>query len=146
MDDTFKIFVHRLRDGREERIEETLSPDFLDIDEADLVFKEPVNIEGTAAVTDDILVLILSIDTIAALPCAICNTDVKVKISIPHFCYTEKLSDIKGAVFDYQEALREGILLELPYTTECNGGDCPERADLAKYLTRNEGDPYGSST
>jgi hypothetical protein len=28
MDDTFKIFVYRLKDGKSEKIEESLSPDF----------------------------------------------------------------------------------------------------------------------
>jgi uncharacterized metal-binding protein YceD (DUF177 family) len=137
VDDTFKIFVHRLKDGHQEKIVESLSADFLDIHEAGVAFKSPVNLKGSAAVTDDMLVLLLTVETEATLPCAICNQDVQVKISIPDLCHTERLADIKGGVFDYREVLREGILLELPYTAECNDGDCPERADLAKYFTNN---------
>ena len=71
------------------------------------------------------------------MPCALCNRDAQVKILIPDFCHTEALSEIKNGVFDYQETLREEILLAVPYTAECNNGDCPERAGMAKYLTKN---------
>lgn len=134
MDDTFRIFVNRLKEGREERIEETLSPEFLDVHEAELKFQAPVFLKGSATVADEVLVLIFSIETEVNMPCAICNKEVKVKISIPDFCHTERLSEIKGSVFNYQEVLRQGVLLELPYIAECNGGDCPERAFLAQYL------------
>lgn len=138
MDDTFKIFIKRLKDGHEEKIHENLAPDFLDIHEAELGFHAPVSVEGTASVANEALVLMLSVSTEAIMPCAICNGDVQVKISIPHFCYTESVSAIKGAVFDYREPLREQILLELPYRVECNGGDCPERASVAKYFKKTE--------
>ena len=148
MDDTFKIFVKRLRDGHDEAIQEVLDPDFIDIHEADLLFKAPVVLQGNASVADEALVLILSVETEAIMPCAICNRPVPIKISIPHCCHTENLSELKGGIFDYKEVLREQILLEIPYKAECNGGDCPERASLAKYLTKkdNLGDHHGSTT
>jgi len=147
MDDTFKIFVKRLREGHEEKIHESLAPDFLDIHEAELVFKAPVLIHGSATVADQSLVLLLSVETEAIMPCAVCNREVIVKISIPHLCHTEDLSEIKGGIFDYKETLREQILLELPYRAECNGGDCPERASLAKYFIKKErGENHGSTT
>lgn len=139
MDDTFKIFVHRLNDGQQEKIDETLSPDFLDIHEADLAFKSPVHIKGSAEAADDMLVLILEVETEAIIPCSICNKQVSTRISLTHFCHTERFSDIKGSVFNYKNLLREAILLEVPYSTECNG-DCPERADLAQYFTKETGD------
>src|ERR1700722_6212838 len=148
MDDTFKIFVRRLKDGHYETIKESLSPEFLDIHEADLAFESPVICVGTATVADEMLLLQLAIETEATMRCAICNRDVQVKISITDFYVTKRLSEIKSGVFNYQEVLREGILLELPYSAECNGGDCPERVSLAKYFTKKaeKGDHYGSTT
>jgi uncharacterized metal-binding protein YceD (DUF177 family) len=70
------------------------------------------------------------------MPCLICNQDVQVKISIPNLYYTEEVAHIKGSVFDYQEVIREAILLEIPYTVECNNGDCPERAAMAEYFAK----------
>jgi uncharacterized metal-binding protein YceD (DUF177 family) len=137
MDDTFKIFVRRLQEGHAERISERLSCDFLDIHEAELAFESPIVVEGIAEVADGTLILRLAVQTEASMPCAVCNRDIQVKISIPDFCHTEALAAIKGGVFDYREVLREEILLALPYTAECNDGDCPERASLAKYFTKN---------
>ena len=133
MDDTFRIFVYRLKDGSEEKLSETLPPDFMEVHEAELAFKAPVIVQGRATVTDDVLILRLNIETEACMPCSVCNQESIVKIKINNFCHTEKLSEIKGGVYDYRSALREGILLELPLTAECNG-DCPERASLAQYL------------
>lgn len=133
MDDTFKIYVHRLREGTREKIAEGLDPSFLDIHEADLAFEAPVVIDGTAEVADGTLVLSLSVQTEAQMDCAICSKRCRIDIAIPHFYFTIPLDEIKGAVFDFREMLREAILLELPYRVECDGG-CPERANVAQYL------------
>jgi uncharacterized metal-binding protein YceD (DUF177 family) len=138
MDDTFKIFVGRLKVEHEERIEEILSPDFLDIQEAELAFQAPVYLRGIADVADEMFVLRLVIETELIMPCAICNQGTAIKISIPDFYYTEALAEIKGGLFDYRDILREAILLEIPYTAECNSGHCPERAAMAKYFTKND--------
>ncbi len=137
MNETFKIFVHRLKEGQTEKIVEDLSPDFMGIHEAELVFQSPIKIEGQASVAENALVLRLKIETEARMPCSICNRDVKVKILIPDLCYTEELINIKSGVFDYQEVVREEILLGVPLIAECNQGDCPERALLAKYFTKS---------
>ncbi|MCC5831819.1 MAG: hypothetical protein JJU12_02105 [Chlamydiales bacterium] len=136
MGDEFKIFVHRLKDGQKERIEETLSPVFMDIHEKDLAFNVPVKIHGEAECADQALVLRLHIETEAAMPCAICNENVRVKLEIPDFCHTEEFEDIKGDVFDFKDILREAILLELPSRAECGNGKCPEREALAKFFFR----------
>lgn len=136
MDDTFKIFVHRLKDGHQENIEEVLSPEFLEIDEPGLAFKIPVQIKGSAATVEETLVLRLFITTEAEIPCAICSSPVPYKLSVPDFCCTESLDNIKNGYFNFKEVLREAILLEVPYAVECKGGNCPERAFLAKYFSQ----------
>lgn len=138
MDDTFKIFVHRLKDGHEEKIEERLDPHFLDIKEAELSCDDPINLKGVAQLADDLFILRMTIETQVIMPCAICNQDVHVKIFIPNLYHTESLENIKSGVFDYREVLREAILLEVPYIAECNSGDCPERASMAKYLHNDQ--------
>ena len=146
MDDTFKIFVRRLSDGHQEKIQEILDPEFLGIQETGLAFKLPIELTGVAEMTEEMFVLKLDVETEATLPCSICNEGVQVKISISNFFYTKPFSKIKGAVFDYREPLREAILLAVPHKAEC-GGDCPERAFLAQYLTQSKGDSnHGSTT
>jgi uncharacterized metal-binding protein YceD (DUF177 family) len=136
MDETFKIFVHRIKVEGDEEIEEILSPEFLDVDGEEIQFHSPVHLMGTAHVADGMLVLCLSVETKLTMLCAICNQPVDVKISIPSFYHTEPIAEIKGGVFDYRETLREAILLEIPYTTECNSGHCPERESMAKYFRK----------
>jgi len=138
MDDTFKIFIDRLQDGEQEVIEEKLNPDFLDIHEADLEFPSPVYLKGEAIMSKGMLILHFSISTEAVLPCSICNKDVKIPIEIKNFYHSEDIANIRSGVFNFTEILRETILLEIPYTTECHGGSCPERQDMAKYFKKNK--------
>lgn len=138
MDDTFKIFVHRLKDGQKEKIDEKLPPDFLDVDGEGLRFPDPISVKGAAEEADGTLILQLEIATEVIVPCAICNEDVVIKIRIPNFYHTEDLADIKGAVFNYREILREAILLEVPFIAECHEGDCPERGSMAKYFAKGD--------
>lgn len=137
MGDEFKIFVHRLKEGQKEIIEEILPPAFLDIHEKDLAFNVPVKIRGEAEFVDQALVLRLAVETEATMPCAICNGLVQVPLSIAQFCHTEELANIKGDVFNFKDTLREAILLELPHRAECNSGQCPDRENLAKYFSRS---------
>ena len=134
MGDEFKIFVLRLREGQKEKIEESFSPTFLDIHEADLAFTAPVNLEGEAELADETLILHFAIETEATMPCAICNEDVQVKLEIADFCSTIAVEEIKSGTFDFRDVVREAILLELPSRAECNEGNCREREVLAKYL------------
>ncbi len=137
MEDEFKIFVDRLQDGEEELIDEQLSPEFLDIHEAELHFHEPVKVQGEALISKGTLVLHLTMSTEAMIPCAICNENVRIPIHITHFYHSEELENIKSGVYNIKDLLREAILIEVPYTTECHGGSCPERKTLAKYLKKH---------
>ena len=63
MIETFKIFIKQLENGQTEKIDMTVAPDFLEIAEKDLQFKEPVHVSGKAYLTDEHLVLNLSAKT-----------------------------------------------------------------------------------
>lgn len=134
MDDIFKIYIDQLRDGRESQINEQLNSDFLGIDEPNLTFQNHVKIEGSAYLADDELLFHWNIWTEALIPCSICSQPVPVEIKILNFYTSIPLSDIKGAVFNFKELLRETILLEVPTFAECNQGHCPKRKEFAKYL------------
>lgn len=137
-DDTFKIFAHRLKDGQQEKIEESLSPAFLDIREVDLEFNGPVLVNGWAELSDKTLILRLEIEAEASMPCDICNKSVQVKISIPHFYHTEDPENIRSGVFNFKELLREEILLMIPKKVECCPEGCPERELVAEYLAKKK--------
>lgn len=134
--DQFKIFVEQLRLGNTEEIEESLSPDFLEVAEKELSFSKPVMVKGQVYLADHTLILHFDISTIAVMPCAICNQAVNVGIEIKGFYHAVPLVDIKGAVYDFREILREAILLEVPLLTECHQGKCPQRKSLEKYFKK----------
>jgi uncharacterized metal-binding protein YceD (DUF177 family) len=134
MDEAFKIFVDQLRDGHQQQIEESLTPDFLGIQERDLEFKKNVELEGEAYAADDELIIHWNIETEALVACSICNEKVPVSIKIDNFYHSEPMDEIKAAVFNFKDLLRETILLEVPPFAECNNGNCPRRKDVEKYL------------
>ncbi len=134
MDEAFKIYIEQLRDGREKKIKECFPPDFLEINEDDLVFKKPVELEGVAYLAENELVLHWKIQAEALIACAICNELVKVPIIIENFYYSEPLAEITSGIYHLKDLLRETILLELPTFAECNQGHCPKRQEFTKYL------------
>lgn len=134
MDERFKIYVDQLRDGGTESILEEFSPEFMDVNEKDLKFTDPVKVKGEAYLAEHELVLHLDITTTCIIPCSICNEPVKVPVEITGFYHAVPLNEVKGAIFDFQEILRETILLQTPLLAECKQGKCPQRDSLKKYL------------
>ena len=135
MQNPLKIYVDRLSRERTEKIEETLTPDLVDVNEKDLKFQSPVKLKGKAYIAEDHLVIQLDIETEALIPCAICNNGIKKKITVKGFYHTEELEKIRGHVYDYTDPLREAILLEVPSYVECLE-NCPKRIDLKNYLQK----------
>ena len=135
-DERFKIYVEQLRSGNTENIQEVFTSDFLDVKEKDLSFSKPITVQGQAYLADEELILHLDIQATATLPCAICNDPAEVPISVKDFYHAVPLDDIKGAVYDFREILRETILLEVPNITECHQGKCPQRQPLKKYFKK----------
>ncbi|MBF5059828.1 YceD family protein [Candidatus Neptunochlamydia vexilliferae] len=137
MKPSFKIYVDRLSNGRTEEIQETLSPDFIDVKEKDLQFHTPVEMEGKAYLAEDHLVIQLKVAAEAIIPCSICNEEVKKKVVVKSFYHTEELENIRGQVYDYGDPLREAILLEVPPYVECEG-KCPKREELKNYFSKGD--------
>lgn len=139
--ENLKIYIDRLSGGQTQKIEESLSPDFLDLDEEDLVFDDPVALKGEVYIANDHLIIHLNIQTSAYLPCSICNDAVHAPISIKNLYLTRPLSEIHGAIFDLTDEVRESILLQTPLFVECNNGKCPERENIKKFLKSDQNIP-----
>jgi len=131
---SLKIYIDRLKEGQTHSIQESLAPESMDLSDDELQFHEPIEISGEAYLADTHLVIQLHIKTTALLPCSICNDAVPVPIVMKNVYLTESLSDIKGAIYDCKEQVRETILLQAPQFAECNNGKCPERDDIKKFL------------
>lgn len=133
MERPFKIFVDRLKKEHSVSIHEVVSPDFLDVKEEELYFQNQVKVDGEAYLADDELVLHLSAEAEAVIPCAICNESVNTLVILDDVYHAEPIKNIKSGVFDYQDLLRESLLLETPEFVECKG-NCPKRKTFQKYL------------
>ncbi len=138
MSDIFTIYIDRLKSGHTTLIEETIPSDFLGVEEKDLQFTDPVKVKGETYLADDHLILHFKIETSATLPCSACNEKFKLPVIIDNFYHAEPIKELKTGVFDYKEALREAILLQVPPFAECHGGKCPERESIAKFLKPSE--------
>ncbi len=134
MSDSLNILIDRLKGGHSQKIEEGLDPAILGPEEPELRFKGKVNVKGEAYLTDAHLIIHLKADTQIAMPCAVCNQMIDFEIKVDNFYHTEPIEEIPSAVFNYGEALREALLIELPRTVECNGGKCPERALIEPFM------------
>ena len=137
--DQLKIYIDRLNNGQTLKIEEKLSPNFLEIDEDDLSFEDPVHLNGEAYLSNEHLVIHLNLSTAAYLPCSICNVPVQIPIALKNIYLTQPLDEIKGAIYDMTNEIRESILLQAPPFTECNNGKCPERENVKKFLKSQQG-------
>lgn len=132
--ESLKIYIDRLRHEHKVVIQETLPPQFMDVNEEGLQFKAPITVSAECYLAEDHLVIHLSVSTTALLPCAICNELVEHPIKIKNLYSTIPLDDIKGAIFDLTQEIRDQVLLQLPLFTECSQGECPERIAMKKFL------------
>ncbi len=131
---SFEILIDRLRNGVTQKIDGAFEPEFLGVEENELQFPKKIQVCGETYLAEDHLVLRLKASTHAKMPCSVCNRMIEIELKIENFYHTEPLEEIRSGVFNYNEALREALLIELPQYVECNQGKCPERASLAPYL------------
>ena len=71
--ENLKVYVDRLKGGVSHKVDETLPPDFLEVDDEELLFDDPVKIQCEVYLAEEHLVVHLNIDTSVHLPCSICN-------------------------------------------------------------------------
>ncbi len=133
IDPAFKIYVDQLRAGKVEVLDAEVSPEFLDVEEKELSFSEPVALKGEAYLAQDELIVKVSATTHAQMPCRICNESCDVEVSIKNHLQVFPVGGLKRGYIDLREMLREALLLELPLTSECRGG-CSVRGEIGDYL------------
>lgn len=140
MEDRLRLYPESLHDGAVQEISEAIGSEFIDVNESDVAFRDLVTIKGRAYLAGDELVIDLRVETIAHLPCAICNQWCEFPICIDRWIHVVPHEKWKSGTYDYAESLREAIILEIPLRFECQNGNCPARNEYSKYLT-NEHHP-----
>lgn len=133
----FKIYIDRLRNDTEEKINETFDSLFLQNPGEELEFKDPVFLKGQVYLADDHLIVDCSVHTLGYFPCSICNEPTPISIDIPEFHLTIPLEEIPGVTLDLLQHVREEILLNTPRFVECKEGNCPERATIKKFIKKD---------
>lgn len=137
MEDLFKIYIERLREGEKEELSFQCASTFLELEEEEVSAAEHVNVKIEAYLTESHLILRMSGKTKISLPCSICNELTEVVIEIQNLYHNVPLEEITNGIYDFSEALREGLLLELPLFAECNQGACPKREEIRPYLKKD---------
>ncbi len=136
MKEKLKIYIERIRDGNTEELAEKLSPAFMEIEEQDVSFKSPIEVMGEAYVTDDFLLIRMSIKTEALLTCALCNEEFSFPIDIEDMVQEEPLEEIRDGVYDLLPLIRENILLAIPFYPQCGIDSCKHRSEIEPYLKK----------
>jgi uncharacterized metal-binding protein YceD (DUF177 family) len=135
MKEKLNLYIERIRDDTE-TLSETLKPTFMDVEEKDVLFQDPIELKGEAYVTDDYLIIRMSIHTKARLVCSFCNNSFTFDIDLPNFLHEEPLENISGATFDLLPLVRETILLALPMYPQCGLTSCNHRDEIEPYLKK----------
>lgn len=136
-DHPLRLFIDRIRAQEREHIDVTLDPDFMDIHEEDLVFSDPVKVEGDVYLAGEEVVMALHAQTVMRMPCAICNAPVALPLEC-EWTAVEPATSFRHGVVDLREMVRENLLLEVPHIVECEVGNCPARAEVATYLRQKQ--------
>lgn len=139
MDERFAVYVDRLRDGTEELIDETVPASLFDLGEQ-VSDDDQVKIHGKAYLADHSLVIQVNIEATVQLRCVICNELFPFKIELNNLYITPEEEACRSGIFQFKEALREEIVLEIPLYAECHGGSCPERHSMKPYLKEGSSD------
>ncbi len=138
MDDKYLIYLDRLRKGEKEDLTGKIPATVFEIEESELICKDPIEVTGEAYISDEHLILHFSASTKVTMPCSICNHMIEQNIEIKNAYQTIELTEIDGATFSSEQLIRDTLLLELPHFVECNNGNCKERPLIEPYLHKPE--------
>lgn len=138
MDDVLKIYIDRLRAGGTDRFSGSVAPDFLEVEDRGIAFRQPVEVSGEAYLVEKMLVVHVKAQTVALVRCIICDDLFDYPVKLQSVYITLPLDEVKSGVYDITLQLREEILLEIPHFLECHRGECPSRQEIKKYLITGE--------
>lgn len=129
----FQLMTESLHEGEEFPIDVHLDPSFLALAEGDeLKISSPVHIQGKAYRASDWIIVDACVSVPVTLPCAMCNDPFTRIIELKRWVHEEKAP--KNGVLDLEEALREDILLEIPFFALCNGDSCHRIGEIEQFI------------
>ncbi len=133
----FQVLTDRLKDGEEDQIDEILDPSFLDLAEDDeLTVTLPVQVKGKVYRASEWVIIDALVNVPVTLHCAMCNHPFSKEIVLKRWVHEVQVPE--NGVLDMAEALREAILLEVPFFALCNGDTCHNMAEIEKYIHKEQ--------
>lgn len=133
----FQIMTDRLNDGEEDPIDESLDPSFLDLAEHDeLKVHLPVHVKGKVYKASEWIIVDAVVSVTMTLTCAMCNESFSKELLLKRWVHEEKVP--QNGVLDLKDALREDILLEVPFFSLCNGDSCHNIAEIQQFIRKEQ--------
>ena len=137
MKNKFKIHLNLLKNSQIIKLNEKILFEEFEIEkEKEIIFKNPIEVQGEIYIANATLIFHLNIRFEIKLPCIICNEFIQKNILINNLYITKDLSEIKN-IFDYKDEIRNVCFLEIPSFIECND-KCFKRQSLIKYLNNEK--------
>lgn len=132
-----ELYIDRLKSGEYKEFCLTSGPEIMSAEDNEATFEKEIQINGSAALANDHLVLNISINTEMKNSCKICTDPISHNISIEQKNMPFSLKTMKNGKFCLKDYIRELIFLNIPRYSECKGS-CPEREVIKKYLTKSD--------
>ncbi len=130
------LFVKRLRDESVETISERIAPEKFDISDNEILLKEPVIVNGEAYITDDFLLITLSISAALEIVCSFCNKKFNFNTNVEAYTIDIPVEDVRGDVLDLLPYIRELLLVEIPLYPQCGGAVCKNRKEMENFFKK----------
>jgi uncharacterized metal-binding protein YceD (DUF177 family) len=122
--------------GDDVLFEERLSPAFLDLRPDDeLSAASDIVVSGRAYRASEWVMIEGQVTVSMRLPCAVCNEMCEFTINLTPWEQSIPASSVKDGMVDVSEALREAILIEVPFFMKCGGQTCHNAGEISQYLT-----------
>ncbi len=136
--DSFKVYINDLAKGKTHGLEIKEPAEVLEIEDSELEMIGDLSVIGEVYIAGNELILHLSLNVTAQLPCKFCNGPAEVPIEVNDLYETIEVDKLKTGIFNFLEIVKENLLIEVPFLAECNQGNCSERAEMGKYLSKEE--------
>ncbi len=135
------IHIDRLKSGEEEAINCLISPKFLELEnDTDLGCTQPIQVSGLAYIAGDYLIVELEAEAQFTARCAVCSEPFSLDVTLSDWRFEKPLEEIRGGVWDFQEALREELLVQIPLFPQCGAGQCKHRNEVSKFYSKPKED------
>jgi len=131
----FLLNIHTLSENHPIIINKSFDPSFIDLDEKEIKFEDPIEIKGKIYLASDDIIINVSSRTYVKLPCSICNEPIKYLLVNKNYMHNQPLKTLNDSIYDYTEIIRQAVILELPAKVECNN-NCSERENIAPFLKK----------